>query len=167
MPSMWDRLSITWPLNPHSRFRLVWDLLGLVLVLYDAVTIPLLVLVIPENSPLSKLFGHLSFGFSFFWVLHMLLTFSTGTYINGELCMQYRDIAMHYASTWLPLDALIIVSGWVSFCLSTQFSGLALFRILKAIRLVRLLRVVRIESILREQLRRVNSLSVLNLVHIT
>merc|ERR1712241_308307 len=85
--SMWDpfvfRSAVHWkcscPLNPHSWFRLVWDLLGLSLVVYDTITIPLLVLVLPKQNILNSL----SFVTNAFWVLDLLLAFNVGTYING------------------------------------------------------------------------------------
>merc|ERR1719362_288145 len=98
------------PLHPHSWFRLVRDLLGLALVVYDTITIPLVVLVLPENGPEFDFLNSLSAAINAFWALDLLLTFNTGTYINGKLCMKYRLITKQYASTWLLPDFIMVFS---------------------------------------------------------
>merc|ERR1719330_1610410 len=72
------------PLNPHSWFRLVWDLLGLAFVVYDTVMIPLLLFVLPSRASEHDFLNSLSLVINVFWALDLFLTFNTGTYINGE-----------------------------------------------------------------------------------
>jgi len=148
------------PLNPHSRVRLAWDLMSILTLLMEAVAVPLLMFVLPEGFRFTV---PLEWHVNIFWSLDIFLSFITSTYVNFELKTEFKDIAKHYARTWLVLDLVMVLPEWIWFLTNLGArSGLSSLRFLKAIRAVRLLRLLKLETRFREQLKRVNSVSNLN-----
>lgn len=159
-PSLSGSLSL--PVSPHTTRRLAWDLLGLILVLYEAITIPILLLVLTAQDRID---GTLDFVFNIYWTLDILLTLVTRVEVEGELKGGFRIIAMRYARTWLALDALMVLPEWILFFAQDGGrAGLSVLRILKISRGLRLLRVLKMENTIRRQMGRINSSSLLNLL---
>lgn len=150
------------PWSPHSPKRLPWDMLGMALVLYEMVTIPVLLLVLPARDSFSST---LDLWLNVYWTMDVVLIFLTCVHVDGELTDDFWVIAKHYGRTWLMVDLLMVLPEWVLFLLQGgSRSGLSVMRMLKISRVVRLLRVLKMENAIRKQLSRFNSLRVLNML---
>lgn len=158
---IWQYCRFKFPLNPHSLIRLIWDFIGLALVIYDAVTIPLMLMVFPPGTDLGKLMPIVS---CTFWTLDIGVSCMTAIVVDGEQKDSWKEIWRQYARSWLAMDVLMVLPDWIWVSMDNDRGGFALLRIVKAIRALRLLRVVKFADILREQLKRVNSETLLKTV---
>lgn len=150
------------PLSPHSMVRLVWDMITLLLYLFDAVTMPLILLVLPDNSMSRE--GELAI--MLFWLVDIAMSFVTATYVEEELCRSFRLIAKQYLTSWLLPDVLMVAPEFAVWLLGSKRGGIAWVRGLRAIRCFRILRMMKMERVMHKLLRRVNSLSILSLVRL-
>lgn len=155
--------SFEFPLNPHSTGRLIWDIFGLLLVLYDIVMIPLVQMVLQHVNQFIFIMYLVA---NSFWTSDIVLTFLTSANQDGELTTNLCEIAQKYVKSWFLMDVLMVLPEWVCLALDSSRSGFALMRILKSFRAIRLLRMVKMESILQRQLARVNSEGLLHAVHL-
>eukprot|EP00928_Gymnodinium_smaydae_P067772 TRINITY_DN5076_c1_g2_i1.p1 TRINITY_DN5076_c1_g2~~TRINITY_DN5076_c1_g2_i1.p1 ORF type:complete len:871 (-),score=151.29 TRINITY_DN5076_c1_g2_i1:61-2529(-) len=150
-------------INPASKGRLCWELLGLLCLMYDLMVVPLQAFDLPETT------------FMFFmdciilvyWTFDVPATIFTGIHVEGKLDMRLKTIVKRYAVTWLPFDILVLVPEWTNLLLGgendTADSTSSIARTLKGarffrlLRLVRLLRIVKIDALLQKLKERVNS----------
>lgn len=145
-------------MHPTSMKRFFWDVLGVLIMLYDTVIIPMQVFDLPASSMTSYM-GKASLGY---WTLDIGLSFMVGYYNRGILEMRPYHIAAHYATTWLPFDIIIIGLDW-SVQIATDGEtesvgakskqvtriGRAL-RTLRTLRSLRLLRLIKMRHLLNE-----------------
>ncbi|KAF4737631.1 Potassium voltage-gated channel sub H member 5, partial [Perkinsus olseni] len=133
---------------PDSRFRRTWDLILLVLILYQAVTVPLL---------LAFPYMHLSGGYKLFedivtvfFLLDVLVNFCTGYQRpNGVIEMGAKEVALHYLKGWFLLDLLASFPySWIITAAagtdSAASRGPNLLRIIRVGRIARGLKLVRV-----------------------
>lgn len=153
------RDTITLPLSPQATIRLAWDMVGLLLVLHDAITIPLLLTVVLQNSFSPPM----DIGTVVYWSTDIVLWFLTATYVKGELKVEFKEIAWRYVKTWLVPDMLVVLPEWVALVMDSSSPALRAIRALRALRLVRL---AKMESVLQNQLKRINSLMLLNCIRL-
>lgn len=140
-------------ISPSSSGRLSWDIMGVVLIAYDVLSIPLLAFEIPSNS-FSTFLDWLTLCF---WTLDAIQSFFLGYYDKGILVTDRSQIIKHYLRTWFILDLLIVGPDWF-ISISTQFddqndesdiSGMGrLIRAARSVRLLRLLRLLKLRSII-------------------
>lgn len=93
-------------LRPDSTLRLAWDVVTTVLILAQAVFIPLYVAF---AIPLSTGLEGAEMGVTFTLLANVLVEFNTGYYHNGSLVYQRRKIAINYAKTSLWFDLLVFL----------------------------------------------------------
>eukprot|EP00928_Gymnodinium_smaydae_P074380 TRINITY_DN5743_c0_g2_i1.p1 TRINITY_DN5743_c0_g2~~TRINITY_DN5743_c0_g2_i1.p1 ORF type:complete len:880 (+),score=130.73 TRINITY_DN5743_c0_g2_i1:114-2642(+) len=139
-------------LDPSSSSRMCWAAVGLTLLLFDVVMLPLQAIHTFED--LTWIMGWISL---VFWSLDMILQFFTAVYVNSELVRKLRFIAYAYARSWFLFDALLVVPSWLNVVVgvgSQSFSGLTYLRFL---RFLRLLRIAKFERMLSEMLAAINS----------
>lgn len=147
-------------MHPIAYNRIAWHGVSLVLILWDVFAIPLQAFTVPENFFISAL----EWIATLFWTLDMILMFRTG-YIRGATVeMRPKQIAKHYARTWLVVDLLIVTVEWVS-----RFSGIAgsasllrSSRLLKTVRFLKLLRLGKMREIYQSLMEQLNS----NVLHL-
>lgn len=151
-PIMYFHLNL--PLDRNSPGHLLWDIAGLLFVVYDAVMIPLVLMVLQGTSARAGM----SVIVNIFWTIDIGVNFLTATVLqDGTVKTNLADIAKQYAKTWLALDTFLVLSEWFTMLLRNNTGGFTLMRTLKVFRAFRLLRLVKMEGVLREQLKRVNS----------
>ncbi|QDZ20707.1 voltage-gated ion channel protein [Chloropicon primus] len=142
-------------LNPHSSFRTSWDLALAVLIIYNAVAVPLR-LGFDLDGGLELLIFDLTTDFIF--LCDIVLNFRTAIESAGIVISKPKDIARHYFKTWFVID---IISAFpvdlvlLGFGMDTKGSGNdtgyrvnKLLKILKTFRLVRVLRLARLSRIM-------------------
>jgi len=132
-------------INPNSGLRLVWDLLSMLLVVYDMGAIPFQLF-----EPESNLFFDLvAWTTRLFWTCDIPLSFLSGhTKPDGFIEMRLRMIALQYLRTWFVLDLIIVSADWGELVLGLsggqQYARMGkASRVIRAVRMLRLLRMFR------------------------
>lgn len=133
----------TWMIHPNSKFRRLWDITTACNVIY-------VVTMVPIMAGFSfKDWGHLDSMNSFvdfYFIADMVLTFRTGILANGEVVMDYREVAHHYFKTWFIID---VISNF-PLSLFVKTTARKSIKIVKLQKLPKLLRIGRLLKYLRE-----------------
>lgn len=143
-----------WIANPASPKRLVWDLVGALLILYDLIVLPLQVCFQLEDTLLTTLGDWLTL---LYWTVNMPMSCMVGYSSSGEVVMAPFPILKNYLRAWFWLDLAVVVPDWIFSIasLATQTSRdqnsetVKLFRILRLTRIVRLLRLLKLRKIFK------------------
>mmetsp|Transcript_57901 Transcript_57901/g.130857 ORF Transcript_57901/g.130857 Transcript_57901/m.130857 type:complete len:788 (-) Transcript_57901:152-2515(-) len=151
-------------IHPESRPRLAWDVLGMLVLFYDLVSIPLLFAFTFEETPFltfAKWFTVL------FWTTDMGWSSVTGFYRknDGVPVLNLVKIWRNYAMSWFFLDIAIVGVDWILIAFNTSGKDNAnspmktgrLLRALRILRIVRLLRLAKLQKIIRMFQDRVDS----------
>eukprot|EP00930_Biecheleria_cincta_P026051 TRINITY_DN18429_c0_g1_i1.p1 TRINITY_DN18429_c0_g1~~TRINITY_DN18429_c0_g1_i1.p1 ORF type:complete len:1323 (-),score=214.52 TRINITY_DN18429_c0_g1_i1:779-4429(-) len=150
--------------NPRSSKRLVWDVIGILLIAYDIVFIPFQVFNPPSNNFTSfmSMFG------TVFWTADIPLSFLVGFHSEGIIRMKLSSIARQYLQTWLFFDALVIGIDWALTVMSwlsdeedtngaSSVGYMRLGKTIKFLRLLRLLRLFKAHGVVNDLLERIQS----------
>eukprot|EP00439_Symbiodinium_sp_Y106_P075153 s2320_g14.t2 len=134
-------------ISPSGTYRMFWDLLGLLLILYDTVTIPLQVFEISRDQ-WSVTMDWVTL---FFWTLDMFQSFFTGYFQEGVKVMDPRRIVRNYLKSWFWLDLLVVGPEWFTSMSPDAFGldGVGIGRILRLGRAMRVLRLLRLFKLRR------------------
>jgi len=144
-----------WVLPPHSYFRLFWGIAGLLALVWDIITIPLLACDLGQLMyPIIDLLGYVVFAY---WVLDMPLNFLVGIDSgSGVIEMRPAKIARVYCTTWLLpdmflicVDVVIYTLDWLLGTTLPDDSKPGSLSVEDAFRLVRMLRLLRFLRLLR------------------
>ncbi|CAE7662893.1 unnamed protein product, partial [Symbiodinium sp. CCMP2456] len=142
-------------LSPSGSFRNVWDLLGVLCLMWDVIMIPLQMFEL--DFELQVGLDWLSRLEMVFWAVDMLLAFFTGFVDRGILILDLRRIRQHYLLHWFGIDFSILLTD---FLLEFAFvESLGEVKAAKFLRLIRLLRIIRLGKLthvsifLRDQLK--------------
>lgn len=133
-------------LHPNSNRRMYWDVLCLVLLLYDFIIIPLrLVFGLPSTSLLQLM----DMATLLFWTADMFMSCVTGFNSQDATILQPREILKHYFKGWFMIDLLIISPDWCLLAVSQQGrSGTGFARILRTARVARFLRIAKLQRLM-------------------
>lgn len=132
--------------SPTTPWRVGWNVMGLFAVVYDMIMIPLLLMELPDLQTLDNI----GFGLHAYWNLDIVANFAVAYYDHeGDLVTQPAQIAKHYASSWLPLDAGLVGLDWGLYAMDLLGRGggqdeLQAGRTLRIIRFLRILRLMRL-----------------------
>lgn len=141
-------------LRPSNKGKVAWDLIGVLVMMWDVLMIPLQVFELPKTGALNIL----AFITTSYWAFDIVLTFFVGYYSRkGLLITERTKIARRYVKTWFALDVLI-VSIDVFLVIQVQSGDNPLettgivrfgkaFKILRLIRIIRLFRLRKIRSL--------------------
>jgi len=144
--------------DPSSPIHVIFNLVGLVVLLFDLTLTPYM---LSWDVPMDGLFLYLAYVSLVFWTLDMTLSFFTGFYRDGELVLAMKDIALRYLRTTFPSDFLVVACDWISMILifvltpvgdtvdDNSTSGFRLLRFAKLGRLLRIMVVLRVVRYLR------------------
>lgn len=134
-------------ISPVGRFSMVMDFLFVVLIMYDCVQVPMMLLD-PGDSALVDTLGWIS---RICWTLAIPRAFLTG-YMqdDGHVEMTASRIARHYRRTWLLLDAIVVLADWL--VILERFAQGELLRMLRMIKAARLARMIRVPTMIIKKL---------------
>eukprot|EP00747_Dinoflagellata_sp_TGD_P210100 gnl/TRDRNA2_/TRDRNA2_83425_c1_seq1.p1 gnl/TRDRNA2_/TRDRNA2_83425_c1~~gnl/TRDRNA2_/TRDRNA2_83425_c1_seq1.p1 ORF type:complete len:563 (+),score=78.66 gnl/TRDRNA2_/TRDRNA2_83425_c1_seq1:2-1690(+) len=133
--------------NPASKHRLVWDILGVFVLLYDMIMIPVVTVFQPADDAFMAFMGYFTLAY---WSLDMTNSFVLGYYDrDGHLIMDLKKIATNYAKTWLAFDVVVVGIDWVivlseALAAGDSAAGESTMKQGKALRAMRILRTVRL-----------------------
>jgi len=161
--ALWRRLLSKLVLKPNCPQRLAWDALGLLLITYDCITMPLQVFE-TSPTPFTWAVAWLATGY---WTADVPGSFLVGFHCDGIVEMRLEKIAAHYARTWLFVDVSLVAVDWTAVLVAilgrddqTSEGGLSVLRVgklVKFLRLVRLLRLYKAHGVLNAFIERVQS----------
>jgi len=137
--------------GPSSRRRVFWDMVSVLVVSWDVLTVPLLAFS-PMDEPYLQAVGMCTTGF---WSLDIPFSFLSGFYDGSVIEMRPSRIAKRYLRLWFPLDVFIVMVDWVLFVVQSGLTdviglvrGTKALRIWRILRLLRLLRVLKVPALL-------------------
>merc|ERR1719159_996213 len=91
-------------MRPNQSKKVAWDVMGIVLIAWDVMWLPLNLSFDPEPILFTDFMFWLTL---IFWTSDIALSFITGFYKNGEIVMHRAKIARNYLTTWFIPDCLI------------------------------------------------------------
>jgi len=139
-----DDKRCTIPLDPHGRIPLIFNLIGLIVLLHDLVVTPFM---IAWDLEVKGGLLVLAWCACVFWAFDSIMSFITGYYTQGELCLNFRRIARHYMQTWFAVDIVLITVDWFTSVMSSSNDINSKF--LQTARLIRFLKVFRVIKLIR------------------
>ena len=83
-------------IQPDRKPRLVWDLIGALLLTYDFITVPMVLL-----GDLDLGLVGIEFLATLFWTIDIAISCSTAIYVDGRICSNRFTILKKYAATWM------------------------------------------------------------------
>lgn len=95
---------------PNGNFRLSWDLVGLVLITLDLLTLPFTLAFQPAETWFSDTMEWINL---LFWTGDMIQGFFLGYYEQGQYIDDHKKILKHYLKTWFVIDALVVWPEWL------------------------------------------------------
>lgn len=136
--------------HPESLPRMAWDILMLVLIIYQALTVPYFICF---NDTYTKALILLDMIMSFIFFTDIVICFNTGFYYKGSLVMKRRAIAWEYLKMWFWIDVVASFPyNWVieGITLDTaQNASPSIYTAPKILRIIRIFRFLRILRLLR------------------
>jgi hypothetical protein len=139
-------------LDPGSNNKLCWDVLGIPILAWDLITIPMQVFTLGSMG--DYVMDRAGWVTLIYWSLDMPVTFMTGFFDEeGGLIMDIRRIANHYMHGFFFLDLVIILGDWLTVVIESMGSdapgflaNLSVLRVLRISRFVRLLRLRKLKA---------------------
>lgn len=151
--SLGERLSEglrPWTLHPRGPFRAVWNILCILLLLYDGFMVPV---DLSFEIETEGAFDVIQFVARCFWTADIVLGFMTGyvvdRYGNDNVEMRPMQIALKYGKSWFLFDICLVGLEWTLMGFSEIRGGGVhswggLFRSVKGLRMLRMLRLLRL-----------------------
>lgn len=135
--------------NPSCRRHFCWDLVGIFLIGYDLVMIPLEVF----DSWTSDIAIFILVLTTSFWCVDFIRAFFLGYYVQGEVVLALRLIRRRYATTWMIPDATINVTD-IIFLISMAMGATHtnVYATLHACRLLRTLKIPRLLGMIDDRI---------------
>ena len=137
-----NRFVLPW----DSKIRRVWDVLVVIAVLYLSFNIPLKMAFSKWKFP-----KELDVFLEYFFYFDIILNFRTGFVHHGEHITDPKEIAVHYARSWLFID--LLASFPFELVLGIDQKQRKGIKILKWLKIPKLLRVARLLKLLKRNVR--------------
>mmetsp|Transcript_68994 Transcript_68994/g.128867 ORF Transcript_68994/g.128867 Transcript_68994/m.128867 type:complete len:852 (-) Transcript_68994:196-2751(-) len=138
-------------MNPNSRHRLAWDVMGIIILVYDLMATPLeIAFTLPDTPALQVI----SMTVLSYWTFDIPMSFLVGYHgPDGRLIMSFHRIARKYLTTWFMLDIFLVSIDWLFTLPKTgvDLGGVSFgltFRVLRVVRVLRLLRLGKLRPLL-------------------
>jgi hypothetical protein len=133
-------------INPTALWKTIWNVLGLLLILFLALTVPYRI-PFEDTTPDSWLYLDVSID-SIFMIDVILNFFTAYEDENGELITDRNRIAQNYLKTWFAID--LVSSAPISLIQKYSTTGhVDNIKLLKLSRLPRLYRLLRLIKLMR------------------
>lgn len=91
------------PIQPDGIFKTTWDVIGFLMIIYEAISIPYRVAF---NIPTVGLAFELDLIIDLFFLADVALNFNIAYYKRGTLVTRRRRIVRKYLKTWFALDLI-------------------------------------------------------------
>eukprot|EP00401_Gymnodinium_catenatum_P025420 CAMPEP_0117567692 /NCGR_PEP_ID=MMETSP0784-20121206/57738_1 /TAXON_ID=39447 /ORGANISM="" /LENGTH=801 /DNA_ID=CAMNT_0005365571 /DNA_START=29 /DNA_END=2434 /DNA_ORIENTATION=+ len=125
--------------RPECRCRASWELVGMGLIFWDLLYIPIGVF----DFPSSTFTRTMEWVTRIYWTADIPLTFTVGYFDVGVVVMDPLAIAVRYLRTTFLLDLLVVAVDWL-----VAGASVRVFKVLRIARILRLLRVMKLKKFL-------------------
>lgn len=133
-------------MRPESQKRMIWDTIGMLLLIFDVMHTPLMVFAEP-SSVFELTMGVVT---TVFWTCDIGVSFLRGYYSGCVLEMRPGAIALRYLKREFLPDLLIATLDWSMMIVETEASrAVGYSRITKAFRFVRIARILRLVRLVK------------------
>jgi len=129
-------------LFPTGRRKVMWSFIGVLLIMYDVIMMPLSAFSLERNIAMKIV----EYVCASFWGMDIVVTFRTAFFVGPHLETRGSLIAANYAKTWLCAD-LIMVATDILGLVENIIVGSSVVRSTRALRVVRSLRILRLVKI--------------------
>eukprot|EP00931_Biecheleriopsis_adriatica_P113692 TRINITY_DN8885_c0_g1_i1.p1 TRINITY_DN8885_c0_g1~~TRINITY_DN8885_c0_g1_i1.p1 ORF type:complete len:964 (-),score=128.94 TRINITY_DN8885_c0_g1_i1:65-2911(-) len=134
-------------LTPKSPYRIVFDLLSVLTVLYDSTVRPFLLAWDANEDDATTVLSMYSL---LFWTCDLMLNFITGFYSkSGELQMGLLSIGKNYLRGWFPIDFSLIMLDWLGVIFDTRSETRKLSALGRLARTARIIRVFKVVALIK------------------
>jgi len=132
--------------NPHSHGHLMWDIIGIILILYDLASIPVEIAwdITTDGTPWWLTSLEIAY-----WTVDMFVGFIRGYYDKGMLVWQPGKVSRRYLRTWFTFDLMLIMVDCL-FLFSRVMELTALASVMLWVRLVRMWRMLKLRQAARK-----------------
>lgn len=132
-------------INPEGMFKMVWDHMQIILIIYLSTASPFKMAFFDEGR--FPAWDIVEYVIDFFILIDIVLTFFTPVWVRHHLKRQHRDIAREYLSFWFWMDLFSIIPVselmyWfqISHTVAKYSNVPKLYRLFKLSKLIRALR---------------------------
>lgn len=134
--------------HPEAGLRVLWDMLILVFIIHQALSVPYFICFNDVPSATSVQF---EFFMSLCFLLDILISFNTGFYIKGDLVLIRLQIVKTYLKFWFWMDiiASLPYNWFIGGVLSTDSTNSGAYNAPKVLRIIRIFRFLKILRLLR------------------
>jgi CRP-like cAMP-binding protein len=137
-------------LHPSSPKRLCWTVLGMLLIIYDMIMLPMSAF----DLPLDDLAVVMSWFIASFWSIDTVAQFFVGFYAHNKLEMRVRKTVRNYLRSWFIVDFVLVLIDWaviVTDILNTSGSrsNASALRVAKSVKTMRTLRSIRLLRVVK------------------
>eukprot|EP00931_Biecheleriopsis_adriatica_P072966 TRINITY_DN47344_c0_g1_i1.p1 TRINITY_DN47344_c0_g1~~TRINITY_DN47344_c0_g1_i1.p1 ORF type:complete len:975 (-),score=184.23 TRINITY_DN47344_c0_g1_i1:59-2947(-) len=130
-------------LNPNGMASMTWDVVSVIFVLYDLITIPLQVFQLS-----SMFFDIADVAVASVWTVDILMSFIRGVTDSGAVDMRPSKIARRYLRSWFVLDVGVVSIDWALIGLNSS-ADMEFLRMLRGRIVLRMLRIFRLVRIMK------------------
>ena len=152
-------------LHPHSRKRVIWDVIVMFLLLYTCIEVPF-TLAFNIKLDLSSNIGRFGLTVDIFLLIDVVLNFKTALFDRYDslyLILDKKEIACHYIKGWFFIDLFTSIPFDYMF---SNFSGsIHAFQLLRVFRILRVLKLLRVFRLLKTMHHVLNSIMTKNLLN--
>mmetsp|Transcript_26192 Transcript_26192/g.73283 ORF Transcript_26192/g.73283 Transcript_26192/m.73283 type:complete len:705 (+) Transcript_26192:56-2170(+) len=135
-------------ISPVSTGRTAWDVMSIVILMYDVVMIPMATF----DLPASQFTSTMSLVVTLFWTVDVVSNLLVGYYHKGVLIMRPGDIAKHYLQGWFAFDATALCLDWFLLILvGADPTASGIIRLIRSSRIARLLKSLRLLRLIKMQ----------------
>jgi len=143
----YDTLVQPWVRSPNTAWRVVWDIVGAALILYDLVTIPLKAF----DTQGDNVFAVMDLFTLIFWTVNIPASLLVSYTSRGKTVSNPTKILQQYLKMWFWLDVVVVVPDWVVTMLSmgadpSEMKNGESVKFLRIVRLVRMARILRLAT---------------------
>ena len=131
-------------LRPESNIRIAWNLLSMIIIAFDLITVPMGTVDLIESRALYAP----RFAIAMFWSVDVCMTLMTGIYKRNKFIINLLSILRYHARRTLIVDLSLVAIDWIAILLAySEARALAALRIVKWLRFSRLLRVAMLPGV--------------------
>lgn len=142
----------SWVINPEKGWKLIWDLIGMCIIFYQAITIPYIIAFEVENLFVWNIFDTIM---TIFFICDIFINFNTAFYKGGVIVTSKKQISIRYLKSWFffdlvatfPLNTILCISNGDSpFSPDNIHAATNLLKILRLSRILKLVRLVKLKN---------------------
>jgi hypothetical protein len=132
------------PLHPTGRFRVSWNVLCIVCIAWDIVTVPV---HLTFALPITDVVVTVDLCMSVFWTVDILVSALTGYRKGNHLEMDFKKVLRHYAHTYMLVDLVVVIMEWIGQIAVEIMSGASTLRLPRTLRVLRAVRLLRVAKL--------------------